>query len=111
MPTRTKERFKVAIQISPELEAAAADLSALEVQMADDKLACEGGRRVSEWSWETETEPAWVFESRVAELQAKIGEPWDDSDPDDLVTAEDVERGRARGPNRYRIGSCWAVRA
>jgi hypothetical protein len=116
MRTRTKERFVVAQpftvgQDPAEFAADAGELRAAEEWMADNKLAREGGRRVSDWTWEVETEQPWQFSARIAELRERIGEPWEPETPDDLITAEAVDRIEQAGPLHYRIGKCWAVRA
>jgi hypothetical protein len=114
MPTRTKERYFVALPQPPGLEECALDVAELrdnEEWLADANLKREGGRRVSEWTWTDETEDPRSFEARIAELADNVGEPWDPSNPDDRITAEDVDRIGAIGPLRTRIGKCWAVRA
>jgi len=106
----TREKFGVIFTFLADQDPADVPPDA-EEWLADAKLARAGGQRDSEWTWTLETEDPWAFESRMAELRERIGQPWDPDDPDDLITVEAIDELQAKGPRHYRLGSCWSVRA
>lgn len=85
----------------------------MRVWLSEDKLrrTPDAGRRLTDCEWREERESELDFEARIAALADRVGELWEEDDPESgLVTAGDVEATRRRGRHFHVRGTCTVMR-